>query len=85
MPVSCEPGAVSIDIARAPGGRFVPADVPNRCFRIRAFTFTARPIRQVRLFMWATLPEGGVGRGSEATLHVVAQTSASADATVPVQ
>jgi hypothetical protein len=86
MPLSCEPGAVSVDISRAPGVRFVPADRPEPMYPDpREFRFTAGPIRQVRLFLWATLPEGGVGRGSEAALHVVAQTSASADPTVPMQ
>jgi hypothetical protein len=84
--LGCEPGAVSIDISRTPGVRFERIERPSGPFlEPREFTFTQGPIRRVRLFLSATLPEGSVGRSSEAKLEIVAQTSPSAtDATEPV-
>ena len=85
-PLSCEPGAVSVDVSRSPGVRFERIEQPSGAFaNPREFTFAQGPIRRVRLFLSASLPEGGVGRGSEAKLEVLAQTSPSAtDATAEV-
>jgi len=85
-PLSCDPGAVSVDVSRPAGVRFERIERPSGPFlEPREYTFTQGPIRRVRLFLSATLPEGGVGRSSEAKLEVVAQTSPSAtDANQPV-
>ena len=77
--LNCEPGAVSIDIDRPAGVTFERIERPTGPYtEPREFTFTQGPIRRVRLFLSATLPEGTVGRGSEAKLEVIAQTSPSA-------
>ncbi len=84
IPFSCESGAVSIDISRDPGARFVEVDRPPEPYVApREFTFASGPIRRVRLYLSAILPEIHVGPFSEARLSVIAETWASPDPSSP--
>jgi hypothetical protein len=78
-PFSCDAGAVDVTIGRKPPLAFVPIDAPMVLSTPpRAFSFADGPVREVRIYLTATLPESNVGMASEAGLSVYVETAASA-------
>jgi hypothetical protein len=76
--VSCESGAVDVEIDRNPALRLVPLNQrPNHAFVPHEFTFEGTPFPVVRVYFTATMAEHRVWGAAEATLSIYVETAAS--------